>query len=94
MMQTVEERYKRPLSAETLRKLEISRRQAEQLVKREIKCPICGFYLLDVYGTEHNITRAKCKKCKFDEPIETAMFRTLKRGTRHRVYSRKNRPLR
>lgn len=94
MTQTVVERYKRPLPADVLRKLEISRLQAEKLIKREIRCPICGYYLLDVYGTEHNITRAKCKKCKFDEPIDTAMFRTLKKQARYRIPIKKNKPRR
>lgn len=39
MMQTVAERYQKPLSVEIVSKLEVSRRQAERLVKREIKCP-------------------------------------------------------
>ncbi len=60
-------------------KLEASREgiQSEQI--RTIRCPSCGFYLLDVYGHDHYYIRVKCRKCKFDELIDTALFRTLGR---------------
>lgn len=61
-----------------LERLTVSRVEAENSEKREIKCPICGFYLMDVYGREHYIARVKCRKCKFNEPIDTALFRTVK----------------
>ena len=94
MIQTVAERYRRPLSSETILKLERSRRQAEKLVKREIKCPSCGFYLLEVYGTDHHITRVKCQKCKFNELIDTAMFRTIKKkGFYHLCRRSRRKPL-
>ena len=95
MMQTVAERYQKPLTVEIVNKLEFSRRQAERLVKREIKCPNCGFHLLEVYGTDHHITRVKCQKCKFNELIDTAMFRTMRTRGKHRVSLRgKRKPLR
>ena len=50
--------------------------QAEHI--RTIRCPSCGFYLLDVYGHDHYYIRVKCRKCKFDEIIDTALFRTLR----------------
>jgi phage FluMu protein Com len=59
-------------------KLDLSRRGSEKLVRREIRCPKCGFYLLDVFGTEHYYTRVKCQKCKFSEVIDTALFRTVR----------------
>lgn len=59
-------------------KLDQSRTLAETLILREIKCPNCGFHLLDVYGHEHVVTRVKCRKCKFNEPIDTALFRTIR----------------
>ncbi len=55
--------------------------QSKQLVQcrelRSIRCPVCGFYLLDVYGFDHYLVRVKCRKCKFDETIDTALFRTI-----------------
>lgn len=95
MMQTVVERYQKPLPIEIVRKLDSSRQQAERLVKREIKCPNCGFHLLEVYGTDHHITRVKCQKCKFNELIDTAMFRTIRKRGSHYIPSRsRQKPLR
>ena len=59
-------------------KLDQSRALAETMILREIKCPNCGFHLLYVYGREHVVTRVKCRKCKFNEPIDTALFRTIR----------------
>ena len=59
-------------------KLDQSRALAETMILREIKCPNCGFHLLDVYGREHVVTRVKCRKYKFNEPIDTALFRTIR----------------
>lgn len=67
-----------PMAMSIEDKLRYSRSAAEHLVKREIKCPCCGFYLLDVYGRDHFITSVKCRKCKFNEVIDTALFRTVK----------------
>lgn len=37
----------------------------------EKKCPNCGFYLLDVYGRDHQYTRLQCSKCEFNDVIDT-----------------------
>ena len=58
-------------------KLEQSRQLVQCRELRSIRCPVCGFYLLDVYGFDHYLVRVKCRKCKFDEMIDTALFRTL-----------------
>ena len=60
-------------------KLEQSMLLANTLQLRSIRCPICGFYLLDVYGHDHYLVRVKCRKCKFDQTIDTALFRTLQK---------------
>lgn len=76
-------------------KLQFSRQAAEQLVKREIRCPRCGFYLIDVYGRGHHITRVKCNKCKFNELIDTGLFRTVKVQHKSKVaHHGSHRPLR
>ncbi len=62
--------------------------QGEQL--RTIRCPSCGFYLLDVYGHGHYYIRVKCRKCKFDETIDTALFRTMRQRQRIRLRSYKD----
>lgn len=60
--------------------------QAEHI--RTIRCPSCGFYLLDVYGHDHYYIRVKCRKCKFDEVIDTALFRTIGHRRLHRYYKK------
>ena len=65
-------------------KLAASRAGVQTRQIRTIRCPSCGFYLLDVYGHDHYYIRVKCRKCKFEETIDTALFRTLsKRGKNH-----------
>jgi len=66
-------------------KLEQSMLLASTMQLRSIRCPICGFYLLDVYGHEHYLIRVKCRKCKFDQTIDTALFRTLQRRLRSQI---------
>lgn len=75
----------RQCDPEVMNKLALSQLAAEKLIKREIKCPVCGFYLMDVYGRDHHITRVKCRKCKFNEVIDTALFRTVKPRRIYRV---------
>lgn len=76
-------------------KLALSRAGAEKLELRQIKCPNCGFYLLDVYGRDHHYTRVKCRKCKFNDVIDTALFRTIRiRQYRNRHRRRRTRPFR
>ena len=77
-MQTVTERHV-SASPEMQRKLAITRATLPKEQIRTVRCPICGFYLLDVYGRDHCFVRVKCRKCKFDETIDTALFRTMKR---------------
>ena len=85
----------RQYDPELLNKLALSQLAAEELIKREIKCPVCGFYLMDVYGRDHHITRVKCRKCKFNEVIDTALFRTVKPRRTYRIKTgNNNKPLR
>lgn len=93
---TVAERHQKPMDPAVYAKLLASKRAAESLVRREIKCPVCGFYLLDVYGRDHHLTRVKCRKCKFNEVIDTAYFRTMSPRRKNRIVRLKARskPLR
>ena len=61
-----------------------SREAAGDRPVRTIRCPRCGFYLLDVYGYDHCVVRVKCRKCKFNEVIDTALFRTSGRRRQRR----------
>ena len=72
------------------RKLEASRAGAAGQPLRTIRCPGCGFCLLEVNGHDHYYIRVKCRKCKFADTIDTALFRTVRgaRNKRLRMYSR------
>lgn len=94
MLSETIERYSKPVP-DLQEKLARSRAEAEKLELRQIKCPNCGFYLLDVYGRDHHYTRVKCRKCKFNEVIDTALFRTVRiRQYRNRHRRRRTRPFR
>ena len=66
-------------------KLAASRAGAEALPIRTIRCPSCGFYLLNVYGQDHCFLQVKCQKCKFSETIDTALFRTMSKRRQKRL---------
>ena len=94
MLSETIERYSKPVP-DLQDKLARSCAGAENLELRQIKCPNCGFYLLDVYGRDHHYTRVKCRKCKFNEVIDTALFRTVRiRQYRNRHQRRRTRPFR
>ena len=65
-------------------KLAMSREGMKAKRLRTIRCPNCGFYLLEVVGHDHYYISVKCRKCKFNEPIDTALFRTIKYWHRNR----------
>ena len=66
------------LSSDIRCRLARSRALAGQRPERTIRCPNCGFHLLDVYGYDHCLVRVKCRKCKFCDVIDTALFRTVR----------------
>ncbi len=74
-MQSVRENY----AAGVKYRLYQSKMSAGQKPVRTIRCPQCGFHLLDVYGYDHYLVSVRCRKCKFNEVIDTALFRTIHR---------------
>ncbi len=66
------------LSPDIRCRLARSRASVGQRPERTIRCPNCGFHLLDVYGYDHCLVRVKCRKCKFCDVIDTALFRTVR----------------
>ena len=72
-------------------KLKQSREAAKGVPMRSIKCPKCGFYLLDAFGYGHYLIRIKCRKCKFDEVIDTALFRTMRPRRQQRFRAERRR---
>lgn len=75
-----EQRYS--VSDETKEKLLKSRKEASEADRKTIRCPICGIRLIELYSSERPIVQVKCKKCKFEQPINTAYFR---RGRRYKI---------
>ena len=67
-----------PVIVENLQK---SKEGAEKYPMREIKCPICGMHLCNVYGTSSDVfISVKCQKCKtVDVPLSMGLFRTVKK---------------
>ena len=72
-----DKRYGNP-SVEVLRKILKSKQEAEMLPKRTIRCPICGFKLEEVYGYGASYVQVKCRKCKFEQPLNLAYFRRMR----------------
>ena len=70
---------RRIMSAEVQDKLDQSKLLTEHLEVRVIQCPVCGYRLIDVFGYDHYLVRVKCRKCKFEEVIDTAYFRTMQK---------------
>lgn len=85
------------LPSEVQEKLDFSRKQSETLEMRDVKCPVCGFKVLEVFGHEHQIMRVKCRKCKFNDIMDIALFRTMKVRSKNELKSwqnKKKKPLR
>ena len=66
-------------------KLAASREGAGVMPIRTIRCPNCGFFLLNVFGQDHYYHQVKCQKCKFSETIDTALFRTMSKRRQKRL---------
>ena len=54
-------------------------RQIEEMEKRDLKCPICGFRIEGVYADRTGHAEVKCRKCKYEGPVNLAYFRRQKR---------------
>ena len=46
---------------------------------RNVKCPRCGFKLMQVYGHADIPVEIRCGKCKYTDIINLAFFRTQRR---------------
>ena len=66
-------------SPEVLRLLELSWLEVEKMEKRDLKCPICGFRIQGVYADRVGHVEIKCRKCKYEGPVNLAYFRRQKR---------------
>ncbi len=73
-----------PPSEEIVQKLLLSQMEYDAQEKKPLKCPICGFNLIGLTADRHGIAKVKCRKCKFEGPINLAYFRT-QRKTQHHI---------
>lgn len=85
------------ISFDVQKKLDTARKQSETLELRDVKCPVCGYKILEVFGYGHYIMKIKCQKCKFNDVVDVACFRTMK-TRRNNIFknhlSGKTKPLR
>lgn len=67
------------VSEEARRKAELSRREAEGLVERELKCPECGYKAGTVFSDCTGHLTIRCRKCKTVSVLNLAYFRRHRR---------------
>ncbi len=70
----------RMVPEDTLRKLEMSKREARSLKARDLRCPVCGYKIAEVYSDRMGHMSIKCGKCKFSGVINLAYFRSGRRS--------------
>lgn len=66
-------------SPEVMAKIILSAKEVENAEKRELKCPICGYRIQGLYGLNKGHVEVKCRKCKFEGPLNLAYFRRQRR---------------
>ena len=76
-------RYREP-SPEIMRKLELSRLEAEKVETRRMNCPICGRRVSLIPVTQTEIVFVRCRKCKFEGALSPAYFRRMRRCQAYR----------
>ena len=69
------------LTPDVAEKIRKSREEAKKMKSRELKCPVCGFRIEEIYGITSGIVQVKCRKCKLEEPLSLAYFRKIKKKT-------------
>lgn len=62
-------------SHEVLERIALSMKEVEDLEKRDLRCPICGFRIEGVYSDRTGHAEVKCRKCKFEGPLNLSYFR-------------------
>ncbi len=82
MQLKIDPRFRLP-SEEVLRKIELSMKEVEGMEKRDLNCPICGFRIQGLYADRTGHAEVKCRKCKFEGPLNLAYFRRQKRHHRY-----------
>lgn len=75
--------YMPSANPQALYKAELSRREAEEFVERELKCPFCGFIVGVAYSDSKGHLKIKCQKCKTISVLNFAYFCRRKRSRRY-----------
>lgn len=78
MNTTVRPSFQPQVSAEKLRRLELSREESAGLELREIRCPYCGFLIDKVFSDASGHKMVTCRKCKERYAINLGYFRRIK----------------
>ncbi len=79
-MNAVRTYHQTVVSAENLRKLQLSRSETQGLYLREIHCPYCGYLVERVFSDATGHKMVFCKKCKEEYPVNLGYFRRIRRG--------------
>ncbi len=61
-------------SAEVLVRLRRSELEAEQITTRDLRCPICNFWVAKIPVKQTDLVFVKCQKCKFQGALSPAYF--------------------
>ena len=76
--------YQRVASEEAQRRAALSKKEAENFVERELKCPVCNFMIGVAYSDSKGHLRIKCQKCKTVSVLNFAYFCRRKYKRRYR----------
>ena len=66
--------YTPSVNPQAIYKAELSRREAEEFIERELKCPVCGFIIGVAYSDSTGHLKIKCQKCKTISVLNFACF--------------------
>ena len=66
--------YTSPTSEEALQRAELSQKEAEEFIERELKCPKCGYLVAFAFSDAKGHFKIKCKKCKRVSIMNFAYF--------------------
>ena len=80
--------YARTVSDEVRQKAELSRKEAEEFIERELKCPVCGYIVGVAYSDSKGHLKIKCQKCKTISVINFAYFYRRKNKQRYKKSSK------
>ena len=78
---TFSKKYPMPSEA-VLKKLELSEREFLRKGRRVVRCPQCGYRIIDGTEERYGTVQVKCNKCGFSGPLSLRLFRTQKRSSR------------